>query len=174
MVLSLVVPSSSQTSCMRCDRRFVPRSESSAYGTPQKGTTSSTRIFTMSSDCWLGITYTIGHLVNKSWTTRTCLLPCDVIGRSITSTPMMGSQTLSPLLSHASHVWVSSCVWVAADIASSSVAQLIVFPHYAQPGTVPCKFVPHILQGALIISCDRPSCNFPWRSVSLVSVDMLS
>ena len=83
------IPNRLQTSFIRWDNKLVPRSERRVSGTPKTGMIiiSSTNNFTTFCVFWSGTGNTIGHLVRKSWKTITCLFPCSVFGRSITSTP---------------------------------------------------------------------------------------
>ena len=54
-VKSFLISIMAQTSCIKCDNKFVPRSDSKALGILNNGTTSCTRILPILLDFWSGI-----------------------------------------------------------------------------------------------------------------------
>ena len=61
VVFNFLIPSSLQTSFIKNDSKFVPRSDRIASGTPNIGTISSTSNRAMRSAFWSGVGKTRGH-----------------------------------------------------------------------------------------------------------------
>ena len=86
-MFSFSIPNRAQTSRIKCDNKFVPRSDRRASGTPNRGMTSSTRSLTILVVFWSGIGNTKGHFVRKSCITKTYRFPFSVFGSSMMSIP---------------------------------------------------------------------------------------
>lgn len=131
-MLSFLIPSISQTSCIRCESKLLPLSDRRASGTPTSGITSSASSRAMHTAFWSGTEKTKGYLETKSWNTTTCLFPASVLGRSITSTPIIYRYRVKCGLVHLTRRIHNGTLWTGCTVFDNISIHLLRSPLASQ------------------------------------------